>query len=264
MKNSKISFIVILILSSFMMFGQEESKLSTSSDSSISEESLDTSKPTNFYSFLDNTLEYSSQEGQNVFGYRGKLTLALSEAHMVLAEVPLLYNDRTSKFGIGDLRARYFYLPYKNYDKLVGAFGASVDIFVPTGNHEDGLGAGRFVVSPGLTVGLMAADWIQFFPIASYQYASKPTYENPLPGTDMATHGFSFQVITPIIFSENFFMQVTPVFKMNDFNEVRQDRFEQEVFAAYTLTPKMQLTAFYSGKFEDKNHTVSAGLSVFF
>ena len=59
-------------------------------------------------------------------------------------------------------------------------------------------------------------------------------------------------------------MQVTPVLKLNNFNDERQDRFEQELFAAYTLNPKMQLTAFYSGKFEDKNHTVSAGLSVFF
>ena len=213
---------------------------------------------------MDNTLEYSSQENQNVYGYRGKLTLALSDAHMVLFEAPLLYNDRTSKFGLGDLRARYFFLPYKNYDKTIGAFGASIDVFVPTGSFENGLGSGRFIMSPGLTVGIMAADWIQFFPIASYQYASKPTYSNPSPAADMATHGFSFQVITPIIFSEKFFMQVTPVIKLNNFNDVRQDRFEQEVFAAYTLNPKMQLTAFYSGKFEDKNHTVSAGLSVFF
>lgn len=90
------------------MFGQDQSNESEDGD-------IDSSKPTNFYSFLDNTLEYSNQKSQNVFGYRGKLTLALSEAHLVLAEVPLLYNDRTEKFGIGDFRARYFWLPYKNY-----------------------------------------------------------------------------------------------------------------------------------------------------
>ena len=228
------------------------------------DDDIDASKPTNFYSFIDNTLEYSSQNNQNVFGYRGKITLALSAAHLVLAEVPLLYNDRTEKFGIGDLRARYFWLPYKNYEKTLGAFGPSIDVFTPTGSFENGLGSGRWVISPGLTVGIMATDWIQFFPILSYQYASKPVYDNPSPAADIATNGLSFQVLMPIVISDNFFIQVTPIYKMNDFNNERQDRFEQELFASYTLNPKMQLTAFYNGKFEDKNHTVSAGLSIFF
>ncbi|MDN3641415.1 hypothetical protein QWY87_01790 [Lutimonas halocynthiae] len=260
MKNLKQLLLVLILFTSLLAAAQEENASTVGQE----EESIDASKPTNFYSFLDNTLEFSSQKNQNVFGYRGKLTLALSEAHLVLAEVPLLYNDRTEKFGIGDLRARYFFLPYKNYDKFVGAFGASVDIFVPTGSFDDGIGSGRFIVSPGLTVGLMAADWIQFFPILSYQYASKPVYDNPSPSADQATHGLSFQVITPIVFSEKFFMQLTPIFKMNDFNNERNDRFEQEVFASYSINPKMQITGFYSGKFEDQNHTVSAGLTIFF
>ena len=211
---------------------------------------MDTSKPTNFYSFLDNTLEYASHESHNIFGYRGKVTLALSEAHMLLAEVPLLYNDRTEKFGMGDFRVRYFWLPYKNYDKLVGAFGPSLDVFAPTGKLEDGLGSGRWIISPGVTVGLMAADWIQFFPILSYQYIGKSvTYNAPVG--DKATNGVTFQVITSLVFSEKFFMQLTPLLKFNEFNDERQDRFEQQVFASYTLNSKMQLTGFYSGAFED-------------
>ena len=263
MKNNKIvgilifSFLTIITTKSYSQDNHTQ-------EPTTGEEEMDTSKPTNFYSFLDNTLEYSSQEFQNVFGYRGKVTLALSAEHLVLAEVPLLYNDRTKKFGVGDLRARYFWLPYKNYEKLVGAFGPSIDIFVPTGSFNDGLGSGRWIISPGITVGLMAADWIQFFPILSYQYASKPVYDNPPAAVDSDTHGLSFQVLMPIVISDDFFLQVTPIYKMNDFNNERQDRFEQELFASYSLNPKMQVTAYYNGKFEDKNHTVSAGLSIFF
>jgi len=80
----------------------------------------------------------------------------------------------------------------------------------------------------------------------------------------MDSHGLSFQVLTPIIFSDVFFVQVTPIYKMNNFTDERADRFEQEVFLSYALNPKMQLTAFYNGKFEDKIHTISAGLSIFF
>ena len=226
-------------------------------------EQIDASKPTNFYSMLDNTLENTSSPRQNVMGYRGKITFAPSEAHLILGEVPLLYNDRTSKFGVGDIRARYFWLPYKNYDKLFGAFGPSIDVFVPTGSFENGLGSGRWIVSPGVSVGLMVADWIQFFPIVSYQYASKPVYDNPTPEMDKSTSGLTFQVITPVVFSEKFFMQITPIYRMNDLGDERSDRYIQELFAAYAITQSMQLTAFYNGNFKDEIHQVSLGLTIF-
>ena len=227
------------------------------------EESIDASKPTNFYSLLDNTIENTSSSNQNVFGYRGKLMLAPSEKHLVLAEVPLLYNDRTEKFGLGDIRGRYFYLPYKNYDKFIGAFGPSVDVFAPTGDMEHGLGSGRWILSPGVTVGLMAADWVQFFPIVSYQYSSKPVKDLPRPEANEATHGLSFQVITPIVFSEKFFMQVTPVYKINNLEDQDQNRFNQELFASYSLSPTMQLTGFYNGNFKDEIHQASLGITLF-
>ena len=129
------------------------------------EAEIDASKPTNFYSFIDNTLEYQTSSNQNIFGYRGNLTLAPSSEHLVLAEIPLMYNDRTSKFGLGDIRVRYFWLPYKDYSRFIGAFGPSIDIFAPTGSYADGLGSSSWVVSPGMTVGLMVADFIQFFPM---------------------------------------------------------------------------------------------------
>ncbi len=227
------------------------------------EEEIDASKPTNFYSLLDNTLENTSSPGQNVMGYRGKITLAPSESHLVLAEVPLLYNDRTEKFGLGDLRVRYFYLPYKNYEKVFGAFGPSIDIFTPTGSFENGLGNGRWIVSPGLTAGLMVADWIQFFPILSYQYASKPVYDNVPAEQDKSTSGITVQVLTPLVFSEKFFMQLTPIYRMNDIADERQDRFVAEATAVYSIAPKLQLSAFFNGNFTDEIYQVSAGLTVF-
>lgn len=248
---------ILTIYSSVLMAQENE----------VEPELIDASKPTNFYSMLDNTLEYTmhstDENEQNVFGYRGKLVLALSEEHLVLIELPLLFNDRTSKFGIGDVRARYFWLPYKNYEKILGAFGPSLDVFAPTGSFENGLGTGRWIVSPGITVGIMAAEWIQFFPILSYQYASKPVYDNPIPDLDKATHGVSFQVISPVVFSEKFFVQITPILKINDFNDEKSTRFEQEFSASYFLTSSMQLSGFYNGKFEDKIHTVSLGLTIF-
>jgi len=250
----KIYIAALLFIICALGYAQEDS----------AEPEIDASKPTNFYSFIDNNLELTAHENHNVFGYRGKLTFALSEAHLLLAEIPLLYNDMTSKFGLGDLRARYFWLPYKNYDKVLGAFGPSIDVFAPTGSFENGLGSGRWIISPGITVGLMAADWIQFFPILSYQYASKPVYDNPPAEANNDTHGITFQVLVPIVFSDKFFVQITPNIKFNNIQDEREDRYIQELFASYSLNPKMQLTCFYNGNFTDNIHQMSLGLSVFF
>jgi len=224
---------------------------------------IDASKPTNFYTLLDNTLELSSSSNQNTFGYRGNLTYAVSEANLVLAEVPLVYNDRTQKFGLGDIRARYFWLPYKDYSKFVGAFGPSVDLFAPTGSFEDGLGTSSWIISPGIMVGLMAEEWIQFFPILSYLYVSKPTTDLISEDQKKTRQGLTFQVLIPVVISPKFFLQLTPVFSKNDFDDASADRFAQELTAAYTLTSKLQLSGYFKGVFEDKAYTYRLGLTVF-
>ncbi|AZQ63285.1 hypothetical protein EI427_13845 [Flammeovirga pectinis] len=246
----KILFICLLLLISSITFAQDEE--------------IDASKPTNFYTQINNQLEYNSRKsGGNVMGYRAEIIYSPSEAHLILAEIPLMYNDQTEKFGLGDFRARYFYLPYKNYDKFFGAFGPSVDVFAPTGSFENGLGTSSWLVQPGVTAGLMIADWIQAFPILSYQYTSVPTADQIPTEFKEAQHGISFQVITPIIFSEKFFMQVTPIYTASNLTKTRQDRYIQEVFAQYAITPKLQTSVFYRGVFEDEDHTVRLGCVVF-
>lgn len=178
--------------------------------------------------------------------------------------MPLLHNDSSDKFGLGDLRLRYFFLPYKNYDNFFGAFGPSVDVFAPTGSFEDGLGSSSWSISPGITGGLMIADWIQAFPIVSYVYASKPSTDVIPENQKKERHGLSAQAIIPIVFSERFFMQVTPVYSLGDFDDTKNtSRYIQELLAAHSLSAKWQASIFYRGVFEDKNHTFRLGLTVF-
>jgi len=226
---------------------------------------IDASKPTNFYPLLDNSLEYNKREsGGNLFGYRAQLIYPPSEAHLFLFEVPLLYNTSTEKFGLGDLRARYFFLPYKNYDKFFGAFGPSIDIFMPTGSFENGLGTSRWSISPGLTAGLMIADWIQAFPIVSYVYASKPTTDLIPDAQKNDTHGLTAQAIIPVVFSDAFFAQITPIYSVADFSDTSTARYIQEIMLAYAVTSTLQASVFYRGVFEDKDHTLRGGVTVFF
>lgn len=224
---------------------------------------IDASKPTNFYTQLDNSVEFAKSEGQKIYGYRGNLTYAVSAANLLLAELPVLHNDRTGKTGLGDIRARYFWLPYKDYSQFVGAFGPSVDLFAPTGSFEDGLGTSSWIISPGVMVGLMAADWIQFFPILSYQYVSKPTTDAIPDSLKKSRSGMTFQVLIPIVFSPKFFMQVTPVYAMNDFDNSDANRFAPQVNAAYVVNSQLQLSGFFNGVFKDEAYTFRLGLTVF-
>ena len=228
------------------------------------EQEIDASKPTNFYTQLINWAEYvSNKSGGNLMGYRGEILYAPSDAHLILGEVPLLYNDDTKKFNLGDIRARYFWQPYKNYDKFFGAFGPSVDLFFPTGNFKDGIGTSSWVIVPGITVGLIAAEWIQFFPILSYQYISKPTTDAIPEELKESRNGMTFQVITPIVFSDKFFMQVTPIYQANNLGDDRQDRYVQELLAQYIMTPSLQLAGFFRGNFQDEVYSYRLGLVVF-
>jgi len=253
MRTTKYLIIALLLLISIDSLFAQSSQDST----------LDVSKPTNFYTFLDNNFEYTSTEGANVFGYRANLTFSISPKHLVLAEAPLLYNDYTKKIGIGDLRLRYFWLPYKDYSKLFGAFGPSVDIFAPTGNVENGLGTGRWVIAPGVTAAFMLADWIQLFPVLSYQYVSK-SMDSSIPDEfNKVTHGMTFQVMTPIVISERVFTMLTPIVSYADFSNDKSFAYMQEVLFSYGLKETIWLNLFYRGAFKDDVHTVRAGFTMY-
>ena len=95
----------IFLIDASTVFGQQEK-----------EKMIDASKPTNFYNSVNHAVEFISRaDGGNLLGYRANLVLAPSEKNYILGEIPVLYNTQSKNFGLGDIRARYFYLPYKNF-----------------------------------------------------------------------------------------------------------------------------------------------------
>lgn len=222
---------------------------------------IDASKPTNFYPLLDSSFEYNSRKmGGNLLGYRAQFIYPPSATHLILGEVPLLYNDSTEKFGLGDVRARYFFLPYRDYSQFFGAFGPSIDVFMPTGSFENGLGSKSWVVSPGVTAALMLAERIQAFPILSYSYTSKPDTDLIPEAEKKTRHGINLQAIVPIVFSPEAFVQVTPVFAVNDLDDGSLNRYIQEILFQYAVTPTVQMSFFWRGVFDDDDHTFRVGI----
>ncbi|MBD0405287.1 hypothetical protein [Flammeovirga sp. EKP202] len=144
----------------------------------------------------------------------------------------------------------------------MGAFGPSIDVYSPTGNVDKGLGTGRWVVAPGLTLGVMAFERIQFFPIISYQYMSEKAGQINENGENTAMHGMTFQVITPIVLSQKMYMQVTPIVQLPDFRYATTN-FACEVLVAYSLKEKLQLSGFYKAD-QTYGQTFRVGTTIFF
>ncbi|GJM63320.1 hypothetical protein [Persicobacter diffluens] len=231
----KLFLSVLMLVFAFQVFAQDQ------------EAAIDASKPTNFYTLLDNQLEYNA--GSQQVGYRASIMYSPREKHLLMGELPILHNLNSKFTGLGDIRMRYFYLPHKDYSKVLGAFGPSIDVYAPTGDFNKGLGSGRWIVAPGITAGILVTDWISFFPVLSYMYQSQRMVATDPEsvkkfGDPREMHGMSFQLITPIVFSERFFSMITPVIQMPDFRN-GQTNLACEFMAQYALTPKAQISGFY-------------------
>jgi len=226
----------------------------------------DNSKPTNVYSQVDNFLEFKTTPEYNTIGYNPRISYAPHENHSFVLDVPLLYNTGSEKFGLSDIRLRYFGITYRNYEKFFGAFGASMDIILPTGKYEDRLGSSSWRISPGITMGLILnqTQTISIFPVLSYTYTSKPTSDEVPEELKEVDHGASAQFISSFIVNDDFFFLLTPIYDIKDINDESEDEFLLEVEPVVDIfKDRFQAGIFYRGAFKSKTHTISIYFTVF-
>src|SRR5258705_7630299 len=140
---------------------------------------IDPSKPTNLYTRLSNNFEYNFlKAGKRTYGYRANFVWASGrQHHSIHIELPLLYATSSKKFGVSDMRFRYYWVPYKNYAKKPGAFGFAIDSYVPTGKLDDGLGRNRWIVATGLSTAFVFGKF-STFPYVYYLYGSEFRSDN--------------------------------------------------------------------------------------
>ena len=164
------------------------------------------------------------------------------------------------------MRFRYFLVPYRDYSKFLGSFGASLDVILPTGKFEDGLGTSSWRFSPGLMFGLILnqSQTISAFPVISYIYTTKPT-SNLIP-EDLreVDHGINFQVISSFVLSDDAFLLITPIYDLKDLKDEREDEFSVEIESVFDIMrDKYQIGAFYRGLFQSNVHTFRVFFTVF-
>lgn len=211
---------------------------------------IDPSKPTNLYTQFNTLAELNSYENFATYGTRLNFQYAFNPDNLLLAEVPLLYNDATNTFGLSDVRVRYFNAIKRNVSKSIIAIAPFVDVTLPTGSFEKGLGGDTWSLAAGAVMGVVLSKKISFFPGINYVYLTK-----------IEESGFGFQTNMSIRFDKRSFVFVNPIVTFFDFDTIWQ----AEVNYNYIITPnKFKMNAGWNPNFTNDINTFRLGATFFF
>jgi hypothetical protein len=250
------SFIFLLILSTSVHAQDSTAK---------KVEEIDPAKPTNFYTQVNVAAEYSFGKADELIGVRISGQYTFNPNNLVLFELPLLYNTDRKAGGIGDIRLRYFGIIKKDYSKTfpkVATVAPTLDVSLPTGSVKNGIGSSSLVLAPGLVWGYFFNAKTQVFPIISYQYISKPGSDLIPEALRYDKHGLTFQAIANYSFSKKTFLQVTPIYAINDLSR-GGDAFTAEVKLSNMPTNKSKIQLFIRQEFTRKQTTINAGYTLY-
>jgi hypothetical protein len=227
---------------------------------------IDPSKPTNFYTRLSNNVEYNILKGgKRTYGYRANFAWASSrQHHWMYAELPLLYANSSQKFGISDMRFRYYWVPYKNYKKKPGAFGLAIDSYVPTGKLEDGLGRGRWIVATGLSTAFVFGKF-STFPYFYYLYSGKIMSNKTPEQNKKELNGYIIQSIFVFSIDNKSYFDFTPIFMKNSYSNAGKNDFVLEGNYLYMVKQnKLQVGGFARRYFRGNSTTIRIGMRLYF
>ncbi|HMG67122.1 MAG TPA: hypothetical protein VK588_05520 [Chitinophagaceae bacterium] len=253
-KIFRILFACLLFLKSSNIFGQDTTA------------HIDPSKPTNLYNRLSNNIEYNFlRNGNRTFGYRANFVWASpGKHHSAQVELPLLYATSSKKWGLSDIRIRYYWIPYRNYSRKPGAFGLVFDGYMPTGNYEDGLGRGRLIAAPGLYTAFIFSK-ISIFPIISYLYNGVIMDNKISENNKKSFNGYIVQSVLVYRFNKKSYLDCTPGFMKNSYtNNGRNDVVLEGNYLYMVKKNKIQIGCFARRYFYGRNTTLRASIRIYF
>ncbi|AUC16291.1 hypothetical protein BTO06_14540 [Tenacibaculum sp. SZ-18] len=236
-------FFAVFFSTSCFLFSQDDTQ------------TVDASKPTNLYTQINGALEYQSHEnGGDLYGLRVNVQYAFDADNLLLLEVPFLYNDASNKFGISDLRIRYFHALKRNITKRLIAIAPYADITVPTGSFENGLGGNVWSLSAGVVAGYVVSPKIAMFPGAGIVHITEPSDFDGASQT-----GVNFQTNMSISFNSRAFLFVNPIVTFLS-NTVWSGEFNFN----YMIKPnKFKVNIGYLPNFTGNIHTFRLGGTIF-
>ncbi|GAB4163631.1 MAG: hypothetical protein Tsb0033_24260 [Winogradskyella sp.] len=232
----KILFVIIVLTTCINFYAQET-------------QDIDPSKPTNLYTQINTLGEVSLGNGFNTYGSRINFQYAFNPDNLILAEVPLLYNDATQSFGLSDVRVRYFHALKRYTDQKVFAIAPFADVTMPTGDAQKGLGADTWSLAGGVVVGVMLSEKASLFPGLSYVYLTEPEIS-----------GVGLQTNLSYSFSKRTFLFVNPIATFLENQTIWTGEFNLN----HIVTPnKFKINIGWYPNFTNEIHAIRGGATFF-
>jgi hypothetical protein len=201
---------------------------------------------------LNAAFEYQARDGSHLYGTRINVQYAFDADNLLLVEVPLLYNEGTSKFGLSDTRVRYFHALKRNITKRLIAIAPYADITIPTGSAKNLLGSDIWSLAAGVVAGYVVSPKIAMFPGVGLVHV--------IPNYDAGSQtGVNFQTNMSISFSQRAFLFVNPIVTI-----LKKTNWSSEFNFNYMITPnKLKVNLGYFPNFTDDINTFRLGATLF-
>lgn len=228
------------------------------------EKDIDPSKPTNLYTQVSLAFDYKTSDLQDLYGARASVSYAINADNLLVAEVPFLRNSLTKKTGLSDIRVRYFTAVKRNITQNLIAIAPFVDVTMPTGKFEDGLGTSSWVLSAGGVVGLMFSEQFGLFPGLGIMYVTKPGTDLIPDDEKYSSTGLSFQFNASYSFDKDTYIFLNPTPSIMNTNGTWKTYWAGEVSFNRVIIPnKLQVGLYWGPNFTDKTNSFRLGISSF-
>lgn len=198
------------------------------------------------------------------YGVRINVQKAFDPDNLLLLEVPLLYNDGTNKFGLSDIRVRYFTAVKRNITKSFIAIVPFADVSIPIGKYADGLGTSNWSFAAGSVFGFVVSKQLSLFPGASFVHVTKPTADIIPEDFRDYSNGIGLQFNASYSINKKTFLFVNPTPTFLNTNGNWKSIWSGEVNLNRIIVPnKFKVNVYWGPNFTTDVHILRLGGTIY-
>lgn len=225
---------------------------------------IDPTKPTNLYTQVNAAFEYQSAKSTDLYGVRINVQKAFNPDNLLLLEIPLLYNEGTNKFGLSDIRVRYFTAIKRNITESFIAIVPFADVSIPTGKYENGLGTSSYSFAAGSVFGFILNKKLSLFPGISYVHLTKAATNLIPDASKYASNGIGLQFNASYSINKKTFLFINPTPAFLNTNGDWKSIWSGELNLNRIIVPnKFKINAYWGPNFTTDVHILRVGGTIF-
>lgn len=192
----------------------------------------------------------------NSISGEGFMQYALNNSNAISTYIPWLYNMHTNSWGVSDLRIRYVSVIKRDISPGFLALQCGMQVTIPSGSKELGLGSGRLLFQPFVTGILRFSQRISFMPTVSYIHY---TSNEPKTQDVYSTQGLTLSPNLYYRLNDKVFLSAGAGISYLSSRISNTISYSGNCALSYVVK-KWQLTAGCSANFINKSSVLSAGV----